>query len=199
MKKDNSTFSSKRSDRLKTLQEIDIPVVMETHGGWGKVFASCYSPYEGCVFENDRVKADFLASQRPGWAVYRGDAEKAIRLGAGSHLGINLLDCDPYGSPWPYISAFFETRRSFEPIMAVVANDGMRHKLKRGASWSCEVLRDACNKMSQRDVYEKYNEIVLDLMVKITSQAGYKLRKWFCYYTGDKQAMTHYAAILKMG
>ena len=70
-KQDNSTFSLKKSLRVKALLEIDDPVVMETHGGYGKLYGMCYSHLEqGVVFEKRPERSAKLAMQRPGLAVY---------------------------------------------------------------------------------------------------------------------------------
>ena len=56
---------------------------METHGGWGKLYANCYTGFPGIVFEHVPLKADHLALQRPHWAVYEAECMRSIKEGAG--------------------------------------------------------------------------------------------------------------------
>jgi hypothetical protein len=131
-KRDNSTFSQKAILRRMALARIENPVIMETHGGLGKLFAECYRGMgQGVVFEKKPERAAFLARQRPAWAVYEADCEMAIAAGAGAHLEVNLLDVDPYGDPWPVLSAFFESERPRAGKLVVVVHDGLRQTVKR--------------------------------------------------------------------
>lgn len=133
-KKDNSTLDDKVMLRAVALRHLGAePVIMETHGGIGDVWASVYQHvWQGVVFEKDSVKASKLARQRPTWAVYEADCVKALALGAGGYLTVNLLDVDPYGDPWPALTAFFGSVRPFAPRMVVVVNDGMRQPVAIG-------------------------------------------------------------------
>ena len=121
--KDNTTFPFKLSLRKQALRELDAPVVMETHGGWGKLSANCYASFPGVVFEQLPEKAAFLARQRPNWAVYEADCVRAIREGAGNHLDVNFLDLDPYGEPWPVLDAFLESDRRLPARLVIVWSD----------------------------------------------------------------------------
>lgn len=133
---DNSTYKQKVMLRRKALEFVSDPVVMETHGGAGKLYEACYPHVEqGIVFEKDDTKLAILGRQRPTWAVYGATCETAISGGAGAHLPVNILDVDPYGNPWPVIGAFFESDRPRPELMAVVVNDGLRQKVKQGGSW----------------------------------------------------------------
>ena len=135
--KDNSTFHQKALLRQMALARLEAePVVMETHGGEGKLFDACYRGVtRGVVFEKDADKASILGRQRPTWAVYEGDCVASIQGGAGAHLEVNLLDVDPYGDPWPVIDAFFESERPRAERLMVVVNDGLLHSIKKGVAW----------------------------------------------------------------
>lgn len=41
-KKDNSTFDRKAALRTRALALLEKPIVMETHGGYGKIYQRCY-------------------------------------------------------------------------------------------------------------------------------------------------------------
>ena len=51
--KDNSTFRRKAALRTAALGELHDPVILETHGGYGKLWERCYRHVgQGVVFEN---------------------------------------------------------------------------------------------------------------------------------------------------
>ena len=132
-KRDASTLGQKVALRrlmLSQAQALDPsfrPVVMETHGGIGQIWAQVYAGLPaGVVFENNEEKAAHLARQRPNWAVYEADCVTALAYGAGGHLQVTVLDLDPYGEPWPAMEAFFASDRPRPDVLWVVVNDGLR-------------------------------------------------------------------------
>ncbi len=197
-KQDNSTLSLKRALRVKALRELAEPVVMETHGGYGKLFGLCYSHLrQGIVFEKRPEKSAKLARQRPGWAVYEADCEAAIRAGVGAHLPVNFLDLDPYGEPWPVMDAFFESDRPHPGRLVLVVNDGLRQKLRMNGGWSCGSLQGIVDRIGNGALHEKYLEVCRDLVKEKAAKAHYALRRWTAYHCGAQQMMTHYAAVLE--
>jgi hypothetical protein len=195
-KKDNTTFPFKLSLRKQALLELDAPVVMETHGGWGKLYANCYATFPGVVFEQLPMKADFLAQQRPNWAVYETDCVRALREGAGNHLDVNFLDLDPYGEPWPVLSAFLESDRRLPARLVIVVNDGLRKSLKMGVGWHSKSLEPMCAKYGNAWLYHNYLAVCQELLKQKAAKAGYTLRRWTAYYCGHMDTMSHYAAVL---
>lgn len=194
---DNPTFTQKRALRLSMLREVSDPVVMETHGGIGKLFASCYSTFKrGVVFEIDQAKADVLATQRPTWSVYRADCVRSLEADAGAHLPVNFLDLDPYGSPWNILSAFFHSRRPFPERLALVVNDGMRQKARIGGAWTSEILHGVCAKYGNARIHKNYKEICAEIFGEMIAPLGYSIAGWTAYYTGAHADMTHWAAVL---
>jgi hypothetical protein len=184
---------------LEMLRRIEKPVVMETHGGIGKLYASCYSTIrDGVVFERDPKKADFLAQQRPAWSVYRVDVDRALEAGAGAHLVISLLDLDPDGSPWVTAKAFFSSKRDFAPMMGIVANDGLRQALQLRRGWATTGLEDVTAKYGNDVLFRRYKEICRELLEEIVSRQRYRVSAWAAYYTGSGAGtMTHWAAVLQ--
>ena len=84
-KQDNLTLHQKVMLRQTALAMLrgETPVICETHGGRGDVFASVYTGVEcGAVFEKDPDKSVLLAAQRPTWSVYETDVEMAMAAGA---------------------------------------------------------------------------------------------------------------------
>jgi hypothetical protein len=201
-KQDNRTLSQKVMLRQTALAYLRgaTPVICETHGGRGDVWAAVYSHVaEGVVFEIDPDKAEVLAAQRPTWAVYQADAVLALGAGAGSHLVFNLLDVDPYGSAWDALEAFFAaTRRTFAARMVVVVHDGLRLKASSGSAWATERLAPYAAKYGNHAVWREYpDRICRELMAAVTGPAGYAVRVWESYATGHEQKMVHMLAVLE--
>lgn len=175
------------------------PVVMETHGGYGRIYLDCYAGIaDGVVFETDENKVLLLAEQRPTWAVYQANCELAIRGGAGAHLPVNLLDVDPYGDPWVTIDAFFRSERPRPDRMVVVVNDGLRQKLKMNGGWSTHSLAGMVDRRGNDALYDDYLDVCRDLMEQKAALADYHLDSFTGYYCGHARQMTHYLALLTL-
>ena len=188
----------KVSLRRNLLKEIDKPIIMETHGGYGHVWAECYFGVpNGVVFETDPAKSLTLAAQRPTWATYECDCIPAIGAGVGAHLPVNFLDCDPYGEPWPVLDAFFGSDRHFPARLAIAVNDGLRLRLKTGAAWSTHSLQEEVQRFGNTAMYPRYLDVCKWLLTQKASQRGYSLTRWAGYYCGYAEQMTHYAAVLE--
>jgi len=141
--KDNSTLSLKVSLRRNLLREIDRPVVLETHGGFGHIYDRCYRDVsDGVVFEKVAKKVEFLALQRREWAVYECDSAEALRDGVGRHLAVNYVDVDPYGEPSPVIDAFLAGHSVKLPdYWAIAVYDGLMQNINVSGGWniSCPI------------------------------------------------------------
>ena len=197
MKKDNFTLRYKVSLRQNLLKQIDAPVVMETHGGYGGIWRRCYSHLDtGVVFEKDPAKAGKLALQRPTWAVYECDCEQALGDGVGFHLPVNFLDVDPYGDPWPIIEAFFSANRDGPSKLLIAVNDGLRQKIKMNGGWDVESMKDMVSKIGAANMYKDYLAVCQMLMEEKAGRRGYSLTGWTGYYCGHAKQMSHYGAVL---
>lgn len=198
--KDNSTLSLKTSLRRNVLAELGAPaVVCETHGGYGHIYERCYrGAVGGVVFEKDAAKAEFLARQRPAWAVYECDCATALAAGVGAHLAINFLDLDPYGEPWPVLDAFLLGHGARLPdVWGLAVNDGLRQKVRLAGGWDVVSLHDAVGRWGAANMYANYLDVCRWMVEKKAGQLGYKLTRWAAYHCGDKHDMTHYGAILR--
>lgn len=194
--KDNSTLRRKISLRKLALEQIDQPVIMETHGGYGRIFLECYSKIsQGVVFEKDDRKSGVLSEQRPTWAVYQADCLPAIRGGVGAHLPVNFLDVDPYGDPWQVITAFLDLERPKPEKLVIVVNDGLRRNTMMNFSWRIESLDPMLDKYGN-DLYPIYKEVCQELMQQKAEHAGYSMHRFVAYYCGHNDLMTHYLAVL---
>lgn len=196
--KDNSTLNLKASLRHNLLREIDNPVVLETHGGYGYLYERCYRGVsDGVVFEKDAKKAAFLARQRPEWAVYECDCEMALRAGVGRHLPINVVDLDPYGEPWPVLDAFLAGHGDRLPARwGLVVNDGLRQKVSINGGWDVSSLQDAVAHWGAASMFRSYLDVCRWLVEKKAATVGFTVARWAGYYCGAHQGMTHYAAVL---
>ncbi|PZV19197.1 MAG: hypothetical protein DCF22_00585 [Leptolyngbya sp.] len=197
--KDNSTYYQKLRLRRSALAHIAKPVVMETHGGLGKLYQACYaSVLQGVVFEKDPKRTGILAKQRPTWAVYEGDCVAAIAAGVGAHLEINLLDVDPYGEPWSTIEAFLSSDRPRAKQLHIVVNDGQKQKVQLTGGWNSASLKGLIDKYGN-GLSQHYLEACQILMHEKAALAGYAVSRWHGYYCGHGQQMTHYWAMLEQG
>lgn len=179
---------------------IPDPVILETHGGRGEIFRRVYSDVSrGIVFDTELSSVEALATQRPTWAVYQARSDWALGEGAGSNLTVELLDVDPYGEPWPTIEAFFASDRPRAPRLGVVVCDGLRAKLLLNAGWHVRSMRDALDRYGNAHLHEHYLEIAKGKLEEYSARAGYRLTHWTGYYCGNREEITHYAAILERG
>ena len=197
--KDNNTYPEKVMLRQTAVSLVDAPlVVMETHGDIGDIWATVYRDVaEGIVFEKRPDRTTLLAQQRETWAVYEGDSARALALGAGAHLTINLLDVDPYGDPWPTIQAFFGSERPFANEMVVVVNDGLRQMVRSGAAWNSKTLEPVVQRFGN-DLWEQYLAACKWLMETAVAEAGYQVIFFDGYHCGTGLCNTHYLARLML-
>ena len=197
IQKDNSTFKQKVALRKLMLDQMgETPVIVETHGGMGQVWAAVYASVEqGVVFEKDEDKAGMLARQRPTWAVYEADCIQSLLGGAGAQLIANVVDVAPYGEPWPAIDAFFASSRPRADRLWLVVNDGLRQGLRMGKAWSVGSLASAVQ-MFGNDLHDRYLDVCKWMLKEKAALAGYSLSRFAGYYCGHVQQMTHYLALL---
>ena len=201
--KDNSTYREKVALRKRALGElaalgVNHPVICETHGGAGKLWAACYAEIQtpGIVFEKDPKKSEHLALQRPSWAVYECDSETALREGVGGHVVVDLLDVDPYGSSWEAIEGFLSSRRAFADQMVVVVNDGLRQALSMGAAWNIRAMERYVLKYGNDAIFKDYPDLCHEILQDKAAAAAYTVSRFASYTCGAKQFEVHMLALL---
>ena len=198
MAKDNSTLRSKCDLRRSLLAEIPNPVILEPYGGKGVIWWHCYQDVlQGTVIEKQEDKAETLARQRPTWAVFCGDSIAVLRSGACRRLTYNYIDIDPYGEPWETIDLVFGGAAPLARRVGIVVHDGLRSNLRMNTAWKVKAMQQTVAKWGNERVHDNYVAICREMLEKKAEQAGYRLLRWAGYYCGDKDSMTHYAAVLE--
>lgn len=181
--------------RREALRAHPAPVVLETHGGMGKIGDVLYGEVAtGVAFDLDPAKAGILAAKRPHWRVYQGDCVAALAAGIAADLKFTFLDCDPYGDPWPSLDAFFGSDRAFASRMHLVVNDGLRAEVRISA-WRCHSMAGMVARYGN-DLGPHYLEVCRILLKEKAARAGYALDGFRGFYAGYNQQMTHYTASL---
>jgi hypothetical protein len=197
--KDNSTLPKKvrlRRRMLRALGDVE-PVIMETHGGKGRIFLECYSHVtRGIVIERETDKIEHLATQRPTWSVVQGDSLRILAYGIGDHLPVNFLDVDPWGDPWPTLKGFFWSDRPKPDRLVVVVQDGLRQKVQQGGGWDVASLEPMVKKYGS-EFGAIYLDVSQDFLQTIADQGGYEMETWHGYHCGHQDLQTHSAAIFR--
>lgn len=195
--KDNSTIDRKVALRRMALKRVPRDgLVLETHGGFGRIFERVYYRHPGVVIEKDERKVAQLARQRPNWRVYQGLAERALGAGLASEVPFSLIDLDPYGSPFEVLDGLFKPGRKFASEVQLVVNDGMRNKVRVGGAWHVRCLREIVQRRGN-DLLDVYLEVARELVEKMARRVGYVVAAWTGYYCGSNNDMTHYWATLR--
>jgi len=176
------------------LKEIENPIVMETHAGFGKLYERLYSHVEqGVAFEKDENKCAVLAIQRPTWAVYNNDSKVMLEAGVGFHVPVNFFDLDPYGDPWPHIDAVLMNSDKIPDFFGMAVNDGLRRFVMLGGGWKSSVSSYLVRYGSQ--AAKKYPEICREIMIDKLAEAGFDLSRWAVHSSGHGGQMTNYVAV----
>lgn len=200
--KDNSSFAQKKALRKRALADLAAlgvtqPVVLESHGGAGKLWAACYEHLPvGVVMEKSPDKAARLGLQRPHWRVYETECVAALEAGIAADLPIDLLDLDPYGGALETLSAFMLSRRVFAPTLAIVVNDGLRQALSIGKAWTIHALAPFVEKYGNDAIYESYGEVCREYLEREAAAAGYTVNRFTYYYCGKNSYLCHWYALL---
>ena len=178
---------------------LDDPFVLETHGGRGEIWGRLYSGFSaGAVIEKKPQDAEFLARQRPTWAVYEGQSEKILGAGLFRWQPVDFLDVDPYGEPWKVLEAFFGYEgRALAPKMAVAVNDGLRQNLRIKGGWKIGSMQESVRKYGNDNLRPHYKEIALEKLTEVAGGAGYSVSYSEAYYCGNFNDMTHYGVVLE--
>lgn len=198
MQKDNSTIHEKIRLRRQILARCKTPpLVLETHGGHGRIYErTWFKARGGLVLEKDDAKAEHLAIQRPTWAVYQGDCEKALAAGLARSTPFDIIDLDPWGQPFSVMAALALPGRVFPDTWHLVVNDGTRQATMRGVSWHMEALKVQVAKYGA-NLYPIYLQVARECVEEFANKIGFEIAGWTGHYAGKNELMTHYWAMLK--
>jgi len=195
--KDNAGLREKLQLREEALEHVVGPlVVLETHAGRGEIGRRLYLGAAGGVaFERDEVKAGILALQRPTWRVYQTASESGLAAGAAADLPFSFVDVDPWGDPWPVVSALLTSSRVRAPRLVLAVNDGLGQKVKRGGAWHVRSLADAVLHFGV-DFFDRYLEVARWQLERKAASAGYDVERFAGRSGGHAKQMSHYFAVL---
>lgn len=204
MKKDNAGFHEKVKLRQRALTNIRDPLsVLEVYAGEGKLGSKLYGEAAfGIGFEKNEKKCQKLSRLRPSWRIYEGDAVGMCAAGVGalqadeSARALTVVDFDPYGDPWPAISALLRGEAKLAPRIVIAVNDGLRQKVKMGGAWASHSLEPVVEKFGA-DLFEVYLEVCRYLLEENAREGGYSLAGFEGFYGGAMKQMTHYYAVLE--
>jgi len=137
---DNGSFIAKQRARLRLVREIQPDArIFEAFAGEGRLYAGAWSDFgRGACIDKDEAKCRDAARQRPTWAVYRGDSERLLLAGIGAGVAWDVLDLDAYGSPWPFLRAWFRSTRERAGVTHVLMTDGYCARV--GLATACRAL-----------------------------------------------------------
>jgi hypothetical protein len=199
-KKDNSGIKDKIALRKRAIEQIkkhtgDL-VVLDAYAGSGKLYERFYRGMLGVAMDSSEEKCAYLANQRPTWPVYECDAPAAIAAGIASNIPFSIVDIDPYGDPWPCISAFLDSDRQRSETFVLAVNDGLRQSIKMGIAWRVRSMHDAVMEFGT-DLNDRYLEICRWMIEKKSHATGYSLVGFEGFYGGHAKQMSHYYALIK--
>lgn len=120
---DNGSWIAKQALRAR-VAAVRAGSVLECFAGEGRMWRSCWFDRPGLTNDRDRLKALDAARERQGWGVYSGDTERMLRAGWGAETPFGIVDVDAYGEPWPFVRAWYDSRRVRAPITELVLTDG---------------------------------------------------------------------------
>lgn len=195
-KVDNQHVGLKVALRAHCLTAAAVPdlVVCETHGGYGILGRACYPQATGMVLDRDPARASALARLRPTWRVYCAESASVLAAGLAADVAFTVLDCDPYGQPWPTLAGFFASPRVFAARLAVICTDGARQKMRLGGfdmrGWEPWQDRFGPN------LWGVYLFCCKERFAGLVAQAGYTVTWWHGQYSRTGQ-QTYFAAALR--
>lgn len=198
IKRDNSTFINKIRLRNRVLADCKSnPVILETHGGFGRIYErTWWHASSGVVIEKDDKKAQHLCRQRPKWAVYQGDSEAAIDVGLCRNIQFDIIDLDPWGSTIPLLSALSKPGRQFPDRWHLVANDGGWLNAGLGGAWSMKGLEKFVGRDGNHFTQERYREVLKEIVGEFSDKIGFEVAFWFIHRPENTYRLMHYWATL---
>lgn len=154
-KRDNGSPLLKQQVRREVRERFTSPPsVLELFAGEGMLRRSSWDGCPGATMDKDPVKVGRAAADSPTWATYEGDSERALLSGWMGHHPWDVVDIDAYGSPWPFVRAWFLSARERAPVTWLVLTDGRLGKLGIGGMcWSLTLPGEDRKAMGKPAIY----------------------------------------------
>lgn len=158
---DNGSHAAKTILRQRVLAATPGARVLEGFTGEGRMYRSVWcDAAAGATIDILQAKARDAARERPAWAVYRGDTEKALRAGWAGHVPWEIVDLDAYGSPWPFVMAWFESRRLRAPTTTLILTDGYMRQASMANPCRALFQGQRPARVKDRDLHTETHQLV---------------------------------------
>lgn len=133
-RRDNSVGGPKVAARQRIAAALPASAwVLEVFAGKrGLLYERCWERFHGAAMDVDAGAAERAALARPRWAVYRAEAERALRAGFMRHQPFDVLDIDAWGAPWKFLQAWCESERARAAETHVILTDGYMSRVSVG-------------------------------------------------------------------
>ena len=175
MKQHNSHEVTKKAIRRTAIGLVDMPNVLQCHAGFGKMTDAVFQDLPGLMIEKTPETIDKLYKNHSNKAVYEGDS-LAYLEGLKTH-SFSVIDIDPFGDPFPHLSALIALTPQVSKI-AVVITDGLIQFAKLGQASKTKSLEPAV-KLFGANVYPNYEASVKEI-VNVICATKYK-HEFFSY------------------
>jgi hypothetical protein len=146
--------------------------ILETFSGEGLMYDGCWSMFSGACIDSDAAKARDSARSRPRWRTYCGDTGRALSAGWLSSVAFDVVDIDPYGEPWPYVRAFFDTERAMPDQWWLILTDGYWPQMNR-SGMSKTLFGDRCGQRISGVSAASYIEMSRDFIGGEAERVGF--------------------------
>lgn len=179
--------------RLRSRLAASLPAdarILEGFAGEGHLYRVCWRPFGGATIDRDDAKARASAIERPSWAVYRGDTEKALLFGWLGKQIFDVVDLDCYGSPWLFVRAWFLGVRARAAVTTLILTDG--YLARASLSWLDATLFGGAKRMRQNVSPQLYHETAAAKLSSWASRAGEQIASF------DTYVLSHRAHSIQM-
>lgn len=168
---DNGSYIRKQQLRRRLREKLgDDACVLEGFTGEGRLYRGCWAGLRGATIDLDGDKVAAAAAERPTWAVYCGDTEQALLAGWMAHVPWDVLDLDPYGSPWHFLQAWFVSSRVRASTTHVMVTDGFF--TRRGLAFPCRALWPTARRERMTISTRMYEDTVRERLGQWARDAG---------------------------
>lgn len=173
------------------------PVVLETHGGEGRLWQAGPRWARGLVLEKDPARCAVLERQRPaGWDVVCGNSASLLLRGYAAQQAFDLVDIDPHRQPWPTLDAYFTSQRCYAPRLGLVVTDSLRQCVRYNGGTRIHGLLPYVARYG-RHVHRFYLEVCKERLGDLIAPLGYQVTAWQGQYGGVIKTMTYVAYVLE--